>query len=59
MEEKDLVRFVNEKVADYKKIRGGITFVATIPRSVVGKLKRYSLTKWANTLSSSKTLHDK
>ena len=44
----DLIRYVNEKVADHKKIRGELTFVPSIPRNVVGKLQRSFLTKWAN-----------
>ena len=44
----DLIRYVNDKVADHKKIRGELTFVPSIPRNVVGKLQRSFLTKWAN-----------
>ena len=48
IETEDLIRYVNKKVADHKKIRGKLTFVQSIPRNVVGKLQRSFLTKWAN-----------
>ena len=48
IETEDLIRYVNKRVADHKKIRGKLTFVQSIPRNVVGKLQRSFLTKWAN-----------
>ena len=48
----ELLNYVNERVADYKKIRGGLAYVSSIPRNQVGKLQRSFLTKWANSLST-------
>ena len=53
MTEKDLEDFVNERVIDYKKIRGGISFQPIIPRNNVGKLLRNELTQWAEANVSS------
>ena len=44
----ELVEFVNKQVIEYKKIRGGLQFVSSIPRNDVGKLLRQKLTKWAD-----------
>ena len=41
--EEDLQEFVNEKVAPYKKLRGGIVFVEKIPKSASGKILRREL----------------
>ncbi|XP_071494141.1 uncharacterized protein [Diadema antillarum] len=38
--ESDVVEFVAGKVAPYKKLRGGVEFVATIPKSASGKILR-------------------
>ncbi len=38
--EKVIMEFVNAKVAPYKKLRGGIRFVASVPKSASGKLLR-------------------
>ena len=39
--EEDIIGFVDEKVDDFKRIRGGVFFVDTpLPRTMVGKLRR-------------------
>jgi acyl-CoA synthetase (AMP-forming)/AMP-acid ligase II len=38
--DKDIFAFVHEKVAPYKKLRGGVRFVASVPKSASGKLLR-------------------
>ena len=38
---------MNEKVIDFKKIRGGIFFRDKIPRNNVGKLVRREMRDWA------------
>ncbi|KAI5848711.1 hypothetical protein DFP73DRAFT_542151 [Morchella snyderi] len=38
--EEELIKFIDEKVANHKKMRGGIRFVSEIPKSVSGKLLR-------------------
>ncbi|CAH1261574.1 ACSF2 [Branchiostoma lanceolatum] len=38
--EKDIVDFVAEKVAPYKKLRGGVAFVGEIPKTPSGKILR-------------------
>jgi len=45
--ENELIEFVNSKVIDYKKIRGGIMFRDEIPRNNVGKLVRRKMREWA------------
>jgi acyl-coenzyme A synthetase/AMP-(fatty) acid ligase len=49
--ESDLLDFFNSKVADFKKIRGGIIFTSSIPRNVVGKLLRRHMRAWADSQS--------
>uniref|UniRef100_A0A7E4VAF2 AMP-binding domain-containing protein n=1 Tax=Panagrellus redivivus TaxID=6233 RepID=A0A7E4VAF2_PANRE len=39
----DVHEFVNGKVAEYKRLRGGIKFVDAIPKSVTGKILRKTL----------------
>ena len=39
----DIIKFVEENVAPYKKLRGGIEFVDEIPRSLNGKILRREL----------------
>lgn len=41
--EKELLQYVNGKVADYKKLRGGLLFVDSVPRSPSGKILRKEL----------------
>ena len=38
--EEDLLRFVDSKVASYKRLRGGVKFVEAVPRSPSGKILR-------------------
>ncbi|XP_060846886.1 uncharacterized protein LOC132926542 [Rhopalosiphum padi] len=40
-----LVSYVNDRVKDYERLRGGIIFVDDVPRSPAGKLKREELLK--------------
>lgn len=40
---KKLTEFVNEKVANYKQIRGGIAVVESIPKNAAGKILRRQL----------------
>jgi acyl-CoA synthetase (AMP-forming)/AMP-acid ligase II len=37
---KEIIRWMDEKVAPHKRLRGGITFVDTIPKSAAGKVLR-------------------
>lgn len=41
-------RFVDEKLSDYKQLRGGIFFVDSVPRSPSGKLLRRMLREQLN-----------
>ncbi|PWY69111.1 luciferase [Aspergillus heteromorphus CBS 117.55] len=41
--EEDIVRFVGERVIGYKKLRGGVRFVDSIPRNPSGKILRREL----------------
>ena len=38
--EQELVEYVDGKVPDHERLRGGVTFVQSIPRLVSGKLDR-------------------
>lgn len=44
--EEEIKSFVNDKVIDFKKIRGPIIFKNDIPRNSVGKLMRRELRTW-------------
>ncbi|KAG0056674.1 hypothetical protein BGZ83_003917 [Gryganskiella cystojenkinii] len=41
--EKQVVEFVNSKVAAHKKLRGGVRFIDAIPKSAAGKILRKDL----------------
>lgn len=41
--EKELHAFVNERLSDYKRLRGGIQFVDSVPKNSTGKLMRRQL----------------
>ena len=43
----EIVRFVEERVADHKRLRGGVVFVDRIPRSVLGKIVRREVVETA------------
>lgn len=45
--EKELMDLVASKVSEYKKLRGGVQFVASIPRNPNGKIMRSQLRKIA------------
>lgn len=38
--EEDIVKFVNDKVSPFKRLRGGVVFVKEVPKSASGKLLR-------------------
>ncbi|KAF2095906.1 acetyl-CoA synthetase-like protein [Rhizodiscina lignyota] len=41
--EEDIKNFVKGKLADYKQLRGGVTYIDCIPRNAVGKILRREL----------------
>ncbi|CAH1396449.1 unnamed protein product [Nezara viridula] len=43
--EEELYNYISENVIDEKKLRGGIFFVDSLPKSSVGKILRYELRK--------------
>lgn len=45
VKEDDIKEYVASKVADYKKLTGGVVFVDSVPRSTAGKLLRRELKK--------------
>jgi 4-coumarate--CoA ligase len=38
--EEDILNYVYDRVAPYKRLRGGVRFVKSVPRSPAGKLLR-------------------
>lgn len=50
--EQQLISFVNARVAPYKKLRGGMKFVTTIPKTPTGKILRKEIKK--NLISGSR-----
>ncbi|GLV33980.1 uncharacterized protein CBL_11137 [Carabus blaptoides fortunei] len=44
--EEDILEFVNERVSDRKKLRGGVKFVESIPLTPSGKLRRRDVRDW-------------
>ncbi len=43
----EIESFLNDQVADFKKIRGGVLVQQSLPRTTIGKLKRRELRNWA------------
>ena len=43
--EDELIEFVNQRVNQYQKIRGGLKFVDSIPRNPQGKILKPNLKK--------------
>ena len=43
LNENDVIKFINEKVADFKGVKGGVKFVKAIPRNPQGKIIRSKL----------------
>lgn len=41
--ESDLIKYVESKVANHKRLRGGIKFIDAVPRSASGKILRKDL----------------
>lgn len=41
--EEELHAFVDERLAEYKRLRGGIKFVDSVPKNATGKLLRRQL----------------
>jgi 4-coumarate--CoA ligase len=44
----EVVRFVGERVAGYKQLRGGVVFVREIPKSPSGKILRREVRGWVD-----------
>jgi len=38
--EQEIIKFLHEKVAHHKRLRGGVTFLDEIPKSISGKILR-------------------
>lgn len=53
--ERDVKIFVNENVAPYKNLRGGVEFIDEIPRSLSGKILRRELKDRLKDLTKTKT----
>ena len=47
VKEEDLKDFVNERVIEFKKLRGPVIFTDSLPRTALGKLKRRDMKAWA------------
>jgi 4-coumarate--CoA ligase len=45
--EEELVKYIRERVAPYKRLRGGVQFVDAIPKSISGKILRKVLRQQA------------
>ena len=45
--EKDIVRWVEKRVAKHKQLTGGVVFVDTVPKSPSGKILRKILREWS------------
>jgi len=45
--EEELVKYIHERVAPYKRLRGGVQFVDVIPKSISGKILRKVLRQQA------------
>lgn len=43
MDEEQITKYVNPKVAHYKKLKGGVKFIDAIPRNPNGKILRNEL----------------
>ena len=43
----DIIKWMNAKVANHKKLRGGVKFVDVVPKSVSGKILRRVLKEQA------------
>jgi 4-coumarate--CoA ligase len=43
IDEAQIKSFVKERVADYKRLRGGVVFVDTIPKNASGKILKKDL----------------
>ena len=41
--EEDIVEFMQTKVAAHKRLKGGVVFINTLPRTTTGKLLRREL----------------
>lgn len=44
--QQELQDYIERKVSDHKKLRGGLKFVECIPRSPTGKILRRELRNW-------------
>jgi len=43
LNEEEVKKFVKERLADYKQLRGGVAFIEEIPKSAIGKMLRREL----------------
>ncbi|RWS15456.1 hypothetical protein B4U79_02702 [Dinothrombium tinctorium] len=41
--ENELIEFVSKKVAEYKRLRGGVVFLPQLPKSILGKIDKKAL----------------
>ncbi|KAG8337934.1 hypothetical protein J6590_012484 [Homalodisca vitripennis] len=41
--EQQILDFVDERVEDYKRLRGGVRFLDVLPRTIIGKVVRKTL----------------
>ena len=41
--EEEIISFVDSRVDDYKRLRGGVVFVDSLPRNPIGKVTRKEL----------------
>lgn len=46
--EKEIHEFLNPRVSNYKRLRGGVRFVEEIPRNLNQKIMRNVLKEWAD-----------
>ena len=44
--EEDMKDFVNDRVIEFKKLRGPVIFTDSLPRTALGKLKRRDMKAW-------------
>jgi len=50
-----ILKHINDKVTDFKKIRGGILFRDSLPSNTAGKLLRRKMREWAKEQIDEKT----
>lgn len=50
--EQEIIDYIKPLLSNYKQLRGGVAFVAEIPRNLNGKIMRDVLTQWAQSESA-------